>query len=197
MLALGTGILIGGGLGTMMLKGDRSENLAQASMFGGYGLLSLSGFLGGSAFARGASGTGMLLSAGLAALNIARPLPLARLAVDRAAVEAPNLTRTRAEQIESDLRRSAPFLRQWVVVAPAVAGTTLAAVQSAAKGDEPSALLFADITFAVAFGAVGVIDAAMGTTWQSYQRALRKAGLAEIALGEGPAPLGLSVLGRF
>ncbi|HEX5098282.1 MAG TPA: hypothetical protein VFV94_02230, partial [Polyangiaceae bacterium] len=48
LLAGGTGILIGGGLGTVMLKGDQSDSFARATLFAGYGLLSLSSFLGGS-----------------------------------------------------------------------------------------------------------------------------------------------------
>ena len=197
LLAAGTGILMGGGIGMVMLKGDRSENLGRASMFAGYGLLSLSSFFGGSRFAQQASGTGMLLSSGLAALNIARPLPLTRLSADREAVNEPNLTRTRAAQIEGDLRRAEPFLRDWVVIGPAIAGNTLAAVQSLATGDEPSFLLVVNVTFTATFGFVSVVDAAMGTTWHSYERALRKVGLAEMSLGPGPSPLGLSLSGRF
>lgn len=197
MLAFGNGVLIGGGLGTAVLPGDRSQSFGMASMFGGYGLMSLSSFFGGTTFAQRATGTGMLMSAGLAALNVARPLPLARLSADRDAAHGPNLTRARAAQIERDVQRAEPVVRNWVVVGPAVAGSTLAAVEALASGDEPSMLLVVDVTFAACSGALSVVDALMGSPWQSYKRALRSAGLTDIALGSGPTPLGFSLSGRF
>jgi len=195
--AYGAGLLIGGGVGVFALPADRRIDFYAATNLAGYGLLTAGSLFGGSEFARKTTAVGFLTSAALASLNFMHPTPLTRLSAERNEVARSGLTKRRAAEIERDLEHADPLVPPWLVLTPVVVGTSLAAIHTFASEPTDSPLLIVDVAAALAFGTVIAVDAAQGSIWGSYERALDKVGLEELALAPGPGPLGVSLVGRF
>ncbi len=198
LVGFGNGILIGGGIGTLAVGADRSLDFSRMTYLASYGLLTAGGFLAGSRFAQGATATGMLMSAGLAGLNVARPRPLTRLAADETEVDQDGLTRARAGAIERDLERADPFVPEWLALTPVFVGTSIGAIHTLAAKDRLDSFLFLfDSLWALGYGVTMASDAVQGSIAGSYRRALREIGLEQLALVPGPGAAGMSLVGRF
>jgi hypothetical protein len=76
-------------------------------------------------------------------------------------------------------------------------GSSVATIQTLAKGDPETDLFYDDVLSTVVAGTIIVLDLTQGSIWGGYEHALQKAGIEQLALGPGPTPFGVSLVGRF
>jgi len=193
----GGGIELAGGIGALVAGRDYAGDAMFASLLAGEGLLLTSLPFYTTTYEKGAVGAGFMAAAVLASVNLFRHRPLRRLHAMRDELSSEPLTRARAAEIERELARADPLVPYWLVLTPAAAGFAAASVPAVEHAKKHDDVFIFDLAMFAGLGAAVGIEAARGSIRGGYERALEKAGLAQLSLGPGPAPLGVSLVGRF
>lgn len=197
LLLTAGGIELAGGFGALVAGRDSAGDVVLTTFLAGEGLWLASASFYSRSLERAAAGGGFLGAAALESFNLYRRRPLGRLYEARGELPTQPLTRERAAAIESDLAQADPTIPYWLVFTPIAAGFAVAAAPDIANPKSHRYDLLFNLGMFALTGTGVALDAASGSIEGSYERALAKLGLKQLSLGPGPAPVGLSLAGRF